>query len=158
MESRPLGEFSGTRRKTRFQYCLKPLSSNEFLYFRAIQGHSGGNFVDPLLQDKKLLPDDFDEYTYHIGNAYDTHSIIQSGLIPGGRSNSKDRQSEVEYDLDKPKIASYKHTWRSYHNTVNWCIFKNLLKVKDHDSIKLDRMQLLFQTHYQRFVSVKWFA
>ena len=35
-------------RKKRFQYCLKPYSSNELLYFRKIQGHSGGNFVDPL--------------------------------------------------------------------------------------------------------------
>ena len=55
------------------------------------------------------------------------HSIIQTGLIPGGRSNRKNRQSvfftavnpidiqpdkrEDEYDLDKPRIAVYKNTW-----------------------------------------------
>ena len=87
-----------------------------------IQGLSGENFVDPLLQDNILLPDDFAEYNYYIGNAYEMHSIMQSGLIPGGRSNRKDRQSvfftavnpidiqldrrEVEYDLDKPRIAN----------------------------------------------------
>ena len=27
--------------KKRFQYCLNPNSSKHFLYFRAIQGHSG---------------------------------------------------------------------------------------------------------------------
>ena len=79
--------------KKRFQYCLNPFSSNKFLYFRAIQGHSGENFVDPLLQDNILLPDDFAEYIYHIGSALEMHSLMQSGLILGGRSNRKDRQS-----------------------------------------------------------------
>ena len=65
------------------------------------------------------------------------HSIIHSGLIPGGKSNRRDRQSvfftavnpmdiqpdqrEVEYDMHKPRIAPYKHTWRSHNNTVFWC-------------------------------------
>ena len=47
----------GRGEKRRFQYCLNPYSSKKFLYFRAIQGHSGDNFVDPLLQDSILLPD-----------------------------------------------------------------------------------------------------
>ena len=33
--------------KKRFQYCLNPISSKHFLYFRVIQGHSGGPLVDP---------------------------------------------------------------------------------------------------------------
>ena len=123
--------------KKRFQYCLNPQSSKHFLYFRAIQGHSGGNLVDPSLQDNVLLLDDFAEYMYHIGNAHEMHSIIKSGLIPGGRSLRKDRQSvfftavnpmcdrkdleEVEYDLDKPRIAVYKNTLTVHQNTVNWC-------------------------------------
>ena len=45
--------------KQRFQCCFNPNSSKHFVYFRAIQGHSGGNLVDPLLQDKVLLLDDF---------------------------------------------------------------------------------------------------
>ena len=111
----------GGGEKKRFQYWLDPYSSNQFLYFQAIQGHSGGNIVDPLLQDSALLPDDLTEYIYHIGNAHEMHSIIKSGLIPGGRSLRMDRQSvfftavntmcarkdleEVQYDLDKPRIA-----------------------------------------------------
>ena len=55
----------------RFQYCLNPNSSKHFLFFRAIQGHSGGNLVDPTLQDNVVFPDDFAECIYHIGNAHD---------------------------------------------------------------------------------------
>ena len=35
--------------KKRFQHCLNPTSPKHFLYFRAIQGHSGGTLVDPAL-------------------------------------------------------------------------------------------------------------
>ena len=42
----------GGGRNKRFPYCLNPCSSIEFLFFRAIQGHSGEKFVGPLLQDK----------------------------------------------------------------------------------------------------------
>ena len=34
------------------------------------------------------------------------------------------RSEEVEYDLDKPRIAPYEHTWKVHHNTVYWCILK----------------------------------
>ena len=79
--------------------------------------------VDPLVQDNMSLPDDL--YICHIGNAYEMHSIMQSGLIPGGRSNRRDRQSvffsavnpmdtqpdqrEVEYDLDKQNRTVQTH-------------------------------------------------
>ena len=49
----------GRGAKKRFQYCVNPNSSNQFLYLRAIQGHSGDNAVDPALQDKVLLPKEF---------------------------------------------------------------------------------------------------
>ena len=39
--------------KKRFQCCVNPNSSNQFLKLRAIQGHSGKSAVDPALQDKK---------------------------------------------------------------------------------------------------------
>ena len=65
--------------KKRFQYCLNPNSSKHFMYFRAIQGQSGGTLIDLTLQDNVLLPGDFAEYIYHIGNAHDIHSIIQGG-------------------------------------------------------------------------------
>ena len=46
-----------------------------------------------LMLDNVLLPDDFAVYIYHVGNAHDMHSIIQCGLIPGGKSLKKDKQS-----------------------------------------------------------------
>ena len=130
----------GTGEKRRFQYCLNPYSSDTLLHFRAIQGHSGGNLVDPLLQDNVLLPDDFTEYIYHFGNAFEMHSIIKSGLIPGRKSLRRESQSvfftavnpmyasqdleEVQYDLDKPRSTVYKITWRVHQNTVYWCNLK----------------------------------
>ena len=69
-----------------FQDGLNPYSSNKFLYFRAIQGHSEEKVVDPQLQDNILLSDDIAEYIYHIGNAYEIHSIIQGGLFPGAKT------------------------------------------------------------------------
>ena len=44
---------------------------------------------------------------------------LKSGLIPGKRSLKEDRQSvfcteEVQYDLDKPRNAVCKNTWRSH--------------------------------------------
>ena len=43
--------------KKRFQYCLNPNSSKHYVFFRAIQGHSGGTLVDPALQDSVQLPE-----------------------------------------------------------------------------------------------------
>ena len=83
----------GGGQKKRFQYCLNPHSSKLFLYFRAIQGHSGNNLVDPALQENVLLPEDFTEYIYHVGNVSEIYSIIKSGLIPGGKSLKGERQS-----------------------------------------------------------------
>ena len=48
---------NGRGPKKRFQYCLNPNSSKHFLSFRAIQGHSGDNAIDPELQDNVLLPE-----------------------------------------------------------------------------------------------------
>ena len=116
------------QRKGFNQYCLKPNSSKHFLYFRAIQGQSEGNLVDPALQDNVLLPEHFTECICHVGNVSDIHSIIRSGLISGGKSLKRDRQSvfftavnpmdddqsmkEIRCDLDKPRIAPYKNIWR----------------------------------------------
>ena len=129
-------------------------------------------FVDPLLQDCILLPDDFAEYICHIGNAYEMHSIVQSGLIPGGKSNRKDRESvfftavnprwklnQIKEKVNTVWINPESHRTNTLGDLITiqylgavWV----LLRESDCDSLKLDRMQLLFQTHYQRFVSKKW--
>ena len=55
------------------------------MYFRALQGHSGRSLIDPTLQDNVTIPDGFFKYIYHVGCAINLHSIINSGLIPGGQ-------------------------------------------------------------------------
>ena len=77
----------GGGNKKRFQYCTGP--SGEILTLRALQGHSGRNLVDPSLQDNVLIPDGFFKYIYDIACAINLHSIINSGLIPGGQNLSK---------------------------------------------------------------------
>ena len=70
----------GRGHKKRCQYCAD--SSGTIVDFRALQGHSGRNLIDPSLQDHVLIPNDFFEYNYHIGCANNLHSIMNSGLIP----------------------------------------------------------------------------
>ena len=65
--------------KKRFQYSVDP-HVDAILYLRAIQGHSGGNPIDPSLQDNVMVPNDFLKYIYHVENSHDLHSIISSGL------------------------------------------------------------------------------
>ena len=73
----------GGGNKKIFQYCTD--SSEEILYVRALQGHSGRNPMDPSLQNNVLIPNHFFEYIYHIGCAINLQSIMNSGLIPGGQ-------------------------------------------------------------------------
>ena len=64
-------------KKASFQYCL---NSNGFIHnMRAIQGHSGGNKVDPSLLDNAKIPHNWSEYFYHVGSSLDLHSTIKSG-------------------------------------------------------------------------------
>ena len=81
---------AGGGAKRRFQYCSD--ISGIIVYFRALKGHSGVNLVDPSLQDKVVIQRGFFQYIYHVGCAFNLHSIINSGLIPGGQ-NSRKRQT-----------------------------------------------------------------
>ena len=116
-----------------FQYCTDP--SGEILCLRALQGHSGRNLIDPSLQDNVFIPDDFFEYIYHVGCAINLHSIINSGLIPGGQNLSKrqtvfflpvnpmnkEHKDPETVDLKAPRLAWYKQTaWKKHQNTVYW--------------------------------------
>ena len=64
--------------KKRFHYCLNPSSSRHSSYFRAIQGDSRDNAVDPASQEHVLLPKGFTEYIHHVGNANELNSIIRN--------------------------------------------------------------------------------
>ena len=78
---------AGGGAKRKFQHCTN--SSGTIVYLRALQGHSGRNIIDPSLQDNVVIPSGFFQYIHHIGCGFNLHSIINSGLIPGGQNSSK---------------------------------------------------------------------
>ena len=124
----------GGGNKKRFQYCTDP--SGEILYFRALQGHSGRNPINSSLQDNVSIPDNFFEYSYHIGCGINSHSITSSGLIPGGQNLGKEKRpvfftavnpmnkehkDPYEIGLTAPRLAWYKQkTWKRHQDTVYW--------------------------------------
>ena len=119
--------------KRRFQYCSD--DSGTIVYFRALQGHSGRNLIDPSLQDNVVIPSNFFQHIYHIGCAFNLHSIINSGLIPGGQSSSKrqtvffllvdpmdnSHKHPKVIDLNVPRHAQYLHNaWKRHQDAVYW--------------------------------------
>ena len=95
----------GGGNKKRFQYCTDS-SGQEILYLGALQGHSRRNPIDDSLQDNVLIPNNFNEYIYHLGCAISLHTIMNSGLIPGGQNLSK-RQTVFFTSVD-PMNKEYK--------------------------------------------------
>ena len=113
-----MGEFSGKRRRQEEKVSI--LLESFFTQWNLVLPSNPRTFKRKFRIARQYiwLPNDFAEYIYHIGNVYEMHFIIQRGLIPGGKSNRRDRQSvfftavspmdihldqrEVEYDLDKP--------------------------------------------------------
>ena len=59
-----------------------------------------GNAIDPELPDNVLLPKGFTEYIYHVGNVSEVHSIIKSGLIPGGQKSQTRKTIRVLHDSE----------------------------------------------------------
>ena len=75
---------AGGGSKRRYQYCSD--NSGTIIYLRALQGHSGHNLIDPTLQDNVVIGSGIFHNIYHIGCAFNLHSIINNGLIPRHRS------------------------------------------------------------------------
>ena len=105
------------------------------LYRRALQGHSGHNLIDPTLQDNALIESGIFHYIYHIGCAFNLHTIINNGLIPGGQDSSrrqtvfflpidprdKDHQDPEYIDFSVPRRAKYVHSaWKKHQDAVFW--------------------------------------
>ena len=61
----------GSRSEEKIPILCESKLPNQFLYLRAIQGHSGESAIDPALQDNILIPNGFAEYLYHVVNAYE---------------------------------------------------------------------------------------
>ena len=131
----------GGGNKQRYQYCTD--SSGAILYLRSLQGHSGRSLIDPTLQDNVVIPSDFFLYIYHVGCAINLHSIINSGLIPGGQNLSKRQtvffllvdpmdknyKDSVTIDMNAPRRPQYIHkAWKKHQNTVYWVDINLALK------------------------------
>ena len=127
--------------KKRYQYCTD--SSGAILYLRALQGHSGRNLIDPTLQDNVIIPSGFFQYIFHVRCAINLHSIINSGLIPGGQNLSnrqtvlflpvdpmdKNHKDPDTIDLEAPRHAQYMHkAWKKHQNAVYWVDINLALK------------------------------
>ena len=119
--------------KRRYQYCSD--NSGTILYFRALQGHSGHNLIDPTLQDNVLIQRGIFHHIYHIGCALNLHFIINNGLIPGGQDSSrrqtvfflpidprdKDHEDPEYFDFSVPRRARYVHSaWNKHQDAVFW--------------------------------------
>ena len=119
--------------KRRFQYCTD--ASGTIVYFRALQGHSGRNLIDPSLQDNVVIPSNFFQHIYHVGRAFNLHSTINSGLTPGGPSSSKrptvfillvdpmdkNHKDPGTIDLSVPRHAQCLHNaWKRHQDAVYW--------------------------------------
>ena len=109
--------------------------SGTIVYLRALQGLSGCSLIDPSLQDNVVIPSRFFQDIYHIGCAFNLHSIINSGLIPGGQNSSKrqtvfflpidprdkSHKDPKKIDLSVPRRAQYLHNaWKKHQDAVYW--------------------------------------
>ena len=95
---------AGGGSKRRYQYCSD--ITGTILYFRALQGHSGRNLIDPLSQDNVIIQRGLFLHIYHIGCAFNLYSIINNGLIPRGQDSSR-RQTVFFLPID-PRDETHK--------------------------------------------------
>ena len=124
---------AGGGSKRRYQYCSDV--SGILVYFRALQGHSGRNLIDLSLQDNVVIQSGFFLHIYYIGCAFNLHSIINNGLIPGGQNSSrrqtvfflpidprdKEHKDPEHIDFSVPRRAQYLHSaWKKHQDAVFW--------------------------------------
>ena len=124
---------AGGGSKRRYQYCSDnfgknplPPSSSRTLW---------KNLIDPSLQDNVIIQSGFFHYIYHIGCAFNLHSIINNGLIPGGQDLSRrqtvfflpidprdtDHKDPEHIDFSVPRLARYVHrAWKRHQDAVFW--------------------------------------
>ena len=69
---------AGGGAKRRYQYCTDV--SGIIVYFRALQGHSGRNLIDPSLQENVIIPSGLFQHIYHIGCACSLIFILSSTM------------------------------------------------------------------------------
>ena len=124
---------AGGGSKRRYQYCSD--DSGRILYLRALRGHSGNNLIDPTLQDNVVIGSGLFHHIYHIGCAFNLHSVVNNGLIPGGQDLSRrqtvfflpidprntDHKDPEYVDFSVPRRTRYVHSaWKKHQDAVFW--------------------------------------
>ena len=108
--------------KRRYQYCSD--ISGTILYLRALQGHSGRNLIDPLLQDNVIIQRGLFQYIYHIGCAFNLRqdsSRRQTVFFLPIDPRDKDHEDPEHIDFSVPRRAQYLHSaWKKHQDAVFW--------------------------------------
>ena len=127
----------GSRRRSKKEISVLYwyFRNNCFISELFFQGHSGRNLIDPSLQDNVIIQSVFFPHIYHIGCAFNLHSIINNGLIFGGQNSSKRQtaffllidprdkghQDLAKIDFNEPRRAQYMHSaWKKHQDLVLW--------------------------------------
>ena len=84
--------------KTRFECCED--SKNSLAYFRAVQGHSGGISIDRELVEYIQIPCNWKEFVFHRCCSFNINSILENGLMAGGKQSKEGRQAIFFTPLD----------------------------------------------------------
>ena len=124
--------------KRRLQYCTD--DSGAIVYFRALQGHSGRNLIDPSFSENVCYSEQFLPAYLPCWMCVQSYSIINSGLIPGGQNSSKrqrvffllfdlmdkSHKDPKVIDLNVPRHAQYVYyAWKRHQDAV-YCVDINL--------------------------------
>ena len=129
---------AGGGSKRRYQCCSD--ISGTILDLRALQGHSGHNLIDLLLQDNVIIQCGLFQHIYHTRCAFNLHSIINNGLIPGVLNSSKRQtvffspidprdkghQDLAKIDFNEPRRAQYLHSALEKHSDAVFWVDINL--------------------------------
>ena len=120
--------------KTRFECCDN--SKHSWMHIRAIQRHIGGNRIAPELLGDVTIPYNWKECVFHRGCSFNINSILETGLIAGGRESKEGRQNifltplnpfrenlDEEApgdDLSIPRKVHYQSNWKHDQDAVCW--------------------------------------
>ena len=95
----------------------------QFFYLRALQGHSGGNFIDPTLQNNVLIGTGIFPCIHHVGCTFNLHSIINNGFVLGGQDSSRRQTISSCLLIQETQIKNNLNILTSlYHVSRDTCI------------------------------------
>ena len=92
---------------------LEPTTS---CHNRAIQGYAGGDVIRPELMGHVTIPLKWKESLYQMGSSFNINSILQAGLISGGKGTKEGRQTVFFTPLD----SFGEEAQEKFDNDLSW--------------------------------------